>query len=344
MSEQSEDAARGPSPEDALNAAIEGARITQLVYVAAKLGIADVLAEGPLTGDQIAHAVDAHPRALTRLMRALASEGFFEPLEDGTFALEPRSELLRSDAADSRRNSAIMAGAPWYYGAYGHLIHSVTTGETAYEHMYGKGFFEYLHEDPEEAAFFNDIMTKGTREVAESVADSYDFSGINTIVDVAGGHGALLGAVLQVNPGMRGILFEQAAVLEGAPAVLGALGVQERCELVAGSFFESVPSGADAYMMKWIIHDWDDERATAILKNCRRAMSDHGRLLIVEREMPAGNEKSPATLGDITMMVIPGGQERTREEYAAILDASGFRLAGIHATASEMSIFEALPA
>ena len=343
MSEQSEDAARGPSPEDALNAAIEGARITQLVYVAAKLGIADVLANGPMTGVQIAQAIDAHPRALTRLMRALASEGFFEPKQDGRFALEPRSELLRSDAADSRRNSAIMAGAPWYYGAYGHLIHSVTTGETAYEHMYGKGFFECLDEDPEEAAFFNDVMTGGTRQVAESIVNGYDFSGISTLVDIAGGHGGLLGAVLQANPHMNGILFEQASVLEGATPVLTELGVQERCDLVAGSFFDSVPSGGDAYMMKWIIHDWDDERAVSILKNCRRAMTDQGRLLIVEREMPAGNEKSPATLGDITMMVIPGGQERTRDEYAAILDASGFRPTEIHQTESEMSIFEARP-
>ena len=233
-----------------------------------------------------------------------------------------------------------MAGEPWFYGPYGHLIHSVRTGQTAFEHLFGMGLFEYLGEHPEEAQLFDESMT-GFSQLGE-VVDAYDFAGISRIVDVGGGQGALIAAILKANPSMRGTLFDQAEVLKGAPEILAGAGVGDRCELVAGDFFESVPPGGDAYMMKWIIHDWDDRRSIGILKNCRDAMTGGTRLLLIEREMRTGNEPDPASLGDITMMVIPGGQERTREEYASILSAAGFRLANVYPAPAELSIFEAL--
>ena len=233
-----------------------------------------------------------------------------------------------------------MAGEPWFYGPYGHLIHSFRTGQTAFEHLFGMGLFEYLGEHPEEAQLFDESMT-GFSQLGE-VVDAYDFAGISRIVDVGGGQGALIAAILKANPSMRGTLFDQAEVLKGAPEILAGAGVGDRCELVAGDFFESVPPGGDAYMMKWIIHDWDDRRSIGILKNCRDAMTGGTRLLLIEREMRTGNEPDPASLGGITMMVIPGGQERTREEYASILSAAGFRLANVYPAPAELSIFEAL--
>ena len=328
---------------DKLGDMIAGARITQIVYVAAKLGVADALADGPLAAPDLAANVGAEPRAFYRLMRALAGQGVFVQRDDGRFQLEERSELLRSDVSGSLRPSAIMAGEPWFYGAYGHLLHSIKTAQTAFDHLFGVGLFDYLKEHPDEAAVFNDAMSDFSRQVINDVVEAYDFSGVRHIVDVGGGHGTLLAAVLSAHPTMQGTLFDRAEVLAGAPEVLSESGVEERCDLAAGDFFKSVPSGGDAYMMKWIIHDWDDERCIAILKNCRSAMGQDGRLLLIEREMPAGNDPSPGTIGDITMMVIPGGQERTRDEFRSILDAAGFRLANIHPTQSEVSIFEALP-
>ena len=327
-----------------LGGLIAGARITQLVYVAAKLGVSDALADGPRSSCELAAAVGADPRALFRLMRALASWGVFVHRSDGRFQLEAHSELLRANVPGSLRPSAIMAGEPWFYGPYGRLMHSVKTGQTAFDHLFGKGLFEYLNENPDDAEVFNDAMSDFTRQVTAEVVGAYDFAGISRIVDIGGGQGAMLAAILEAHPGMKGMLFDQPEVLEGAPKVLAASGVEDQCELVAGDFFESVPSGGDAYMMKWIIHDWDDRRSIVILDNCRRAMAANGRLLLIEREMPAGNEPSQGTLGDITMMVIPGGQERTRDEYRSILDAAGFRLTEVYQTRSEVSIFEARPA
>ena len=323
---------------------IAGAKITQLVYVAAKLGVADALSSGPMTGAALAAAVGADPRALHRLMRALVTLGVFSQRSDGRFQLEDNFEMLRSDVSGSLRASAVMNGEPWFYGPYGHLLHSVKTGQTAFDHLFGKGLFDYLNEDPQAAEVFNDAMSDSSRRLRAGVVDTYDFSGISKIVDVGGGQGALIAAILTANPGMKGTLFDLPQVLDGAPEVLADSGIQDRCDLAPGDFFESVPSGGDAYILKAIIHDWDDQRASAILKNCRSAIAEGGRLLLVERELQSDDEPSFGTLVDITMMVIPGGQERTREEYRSILDAAGFRLSQVYPTGSDVSIFEALPA
>lgn len=337
LPEEDEEARR---PSEKLGELIAGGRITQLVYVAAKLGVADALAEGPKTAEQLAAAIGANPRALYRLMRALASQDIFVQRNDGRFQLEDHSELLRSDVPGSLRPSAVMAGEPWFYGPYGHLVHTVRTGQTAFDHLFGSGLFEYLGEHPEESQLFNESMT-GFSQLAE-VVEAYDFTGISRVVDVGGGQGVLIAAILKAYPSMKGTLFDQAEVLKGALEILAKAGVEDRCELVSGDFFEFVPTGGDAYMMKWIIHDWDDRRSIAILKNCRDAIAAGTRLLLIEREMRADNEPDPTTLGDITMMVIPGGQERTRGEYESILSAAGFRLANVYPTRAELSIFEAL--
>ena len=322
---------------------IAGGRKTQAVYAAAKLGIADQLVDGPKDSSDLAEAVGAHPRALFRLMRARVGLGVFGRHSDGRFHIERNSRLLRSGVPGSLRGSAIMAGEPWFYGAYGGLLHTVRTGETAFDHVHGKGLFDYLSDDPEAAAVFNDAMTDFTAQVIDEVMDAYDFSGISSLVDVGGGHGGLIIAVLHANPGMRGALFDQPTVVDGARRALAEAGVAHRCEAVGGDFFESVPSGYDGYVMKWIIHDWGDDRCALILDNCRRAIDGAGRLLLVERVLPSGNEPSPTAMGDITMMAVPGGQERTREEYAELLGQSGFELTQVYPTRSEMDIIEASP-
>ena len=331
------------SASEALGGMIAGGRKTQVVYVAAKLGIADQLADGPKDSQELAEAVGAHPRMLHRLMRALVGLGVFAQDSDDRFHLEHHSQLLRSDVPGSLRSSAVMAGEPWFYGPYGELIHAVKTGETAFDHVHGKGLFDYLDDDPEAAAIFNDAMTDFTAQEIDEVVDAYDFSGMSTLVDIGGGHGGMMAAVLNANPEMHGVLFDQPKVVDGAKQAIAQAGLSDRCEIVGGDFFESVLAGADGYIMKWIIHDWDDDRSKLILDNCRRAIADTGRLLLVERVLPSGNELSSATMGDITMMAIPGGQERTREEYAELLQQSGFELTEVYPTRSEMDVIEAMP-
>ena len=333
------------SPETALYQMIRGHGVTQLIYVAAKLGIADLLGNGARSVDTLATSAGAHPRSLYRVLRALASLGIFAERDGRRFELTPLAEPLRSGVPGSLRNSAIMTGEEWFWRPYGQLLHSVRTGETAFNHVFGMGLFDYLESNSEAAKIFNNSMTGSTKNYADSVVSAYDFSGITTIVDVGGGHGSFLAAILKAEPSMRGVLFEQPSALDGARGLLEAEGVADRCELIAGDFFQSVPDDADAYILKWIIHDWDDDEAIGILRNCRRAMAPAGRLLLVEREAPPPGESSSGTLlGDITMMVIPGGLERTRGEYGALFESAGFRLSRVVPTESELSIFEGAPA
>ena len=332
-----------PSPAETLARLIHGCVSTQLVCVAARLGIADLLADGPKDAGALAEATGAHPDALRRVLRASATLGIFAERGDGTFALTDISRLLRSGASGSLRASAIMYGEEWYWRPFGELLHSVMTGETAFDHVFGKGFFDYLGHHPEAAATFDHAMTNFTRDHAEAVVKAYDFSGLRQVVDVGGGHGSLLAAILKSSPSATGVLFDQPSVVAGAPAVLEAEGVTDRCGLVSGDMFESVPAGGDAYVLKWIIHDWDDARAIAILKICREAIADDGRVLLIERVLAPPGEVSQGTRGDITMMALMGGRERTEAEFRGLLAASGLRLARVVPTTIELSVIEALP-
>lgn len=335
-------APQGAPPEAALMQMILGSLVSQAVYVAAKLSVADLLADGPRTADELAEATGAHAPSLYRVMRALASCGVFAERADGRFELTPAAELLRSDARNSLRDSAVFMGEEWHWRVWGHTLHSVMTGGPAWEHTHGAEVFPYFAANPGPAAIFDRAMTSMSHAAAEAVVEAYDFSGVEKVVDVAGGHGRLLTGILRSSPETRGVLFDLPHVIKGAHSVLEKEGVSGRVELVTGDFFESVPEGADAYVMKHIIHDWDDERALTILKNIARAMRADGRVLLVEMVVAPGNEPHPGKILDLEMLVSPGGKERTEAEYAALFRGAGLRLARVVPTKSPFSVIEAV--
>lgn len=318
---------------------ISGYWVSQAIYAVAKLGIADQLASGPRTIDQLAQATGTRPDFLFRLLRALASVGIFAETDSQTFTLTPMANLLRSDVEGSQRSLAIMM-CEEHYQVYGQLYHVLHTGENAFENTFGMLPFDYLAQHPEQGRIFDEAMTGIHGRETAAVIAAYDFAGINLLADIGGGNGSKLTAILQRHSKMRGILFDLPHVLERARPRIVAAGLTERCQLVAGSFFEAVPEGADAYLMRHIIHDWDDAKSLAILRNCQRAMKPGNKLLLVEAVIPPGNGPFGTKLLDLTMMLIPGGKERTEAEYRALYEQAGFDLVRIVNTASEISILE----
>lgn len=321
---------------------ISGFWISRAICVFAQLGLADQLKDGPRSARDLSALTDTHEPSLRRLLRALATIGVLDENSDDRFVLTALSETLRSDVPGSLCSTAISELGGENYAAWGDLLHSIKTGEVAFDHVFGMTLWESLQRNPEDASIFNDSMTRAAAETNEAILASYDFSGVKKIVDVGGGHGALISSLLLEYPEMEGILFDTPSVIEGARSCIDAAGLAARCEAVAGDFFTGVPAGADAYILKWIIHDWNDERALAILKNCRRAMADDARLLIMEMVIPPGNEPHFGKFVDLNMLVITGGRERSEEEFRELLNASGFRLARIIPTNCPISIIEAV--
>lgn len=328
-----------------------GALMTQMIigfmqshaiYVAARLGIADLLKDKPKSSRELAQETGVDARSLYRVLRALSSTGVFAETDPDTFGLTPLAETLRSDVPGSLRATAIYMGEGWHLQPWNDIMYSVKTGQPSFDHIFGQPVFPYFATHKEEATIFNDAMTSFSASVAEAIVAAYDFSTIERLVDVAGGQGLLISSILKANPQMRGILFDVPSVLEGAPAVLSAAGVAGRCELATGDFFEAVPGGADAYIMKHIIHDWDDERALRILCNCHRAMRADDKVLLVEMVVPEGNEPGAGKFIDLEMLLFTGGCERTGREYAALFAHAGFELTRITPTASPYSIIEAV--
>ncbi|HEX8139653.1 MAG TPA: methyltransferase [Pyrinomonadaceae bacterium] len=332
-------------PEECLTQMAFGALMSQALYVAAKLGVADLLADGARSVAELAAATRTHERALYRVLRSLASAGVFEETEPKRFALSPLAEPLRSAAPNSVRNGVIFMGEEWHWKVWGDMLYSVRTGKPAWGHVHGEAeVFDYFTKNPEHAEIFNSAMTDMSVATAPAVVEAYDFSGIETLADIAGGHGYLLAQVLKAHPKMKGVLFDMSSVIAGAGALLEREGVGNRVEKISGDFFASVPAGADAYIMKHIIHDWDDERARRILRNIREVMPDNGKVLIVETVVPEGNEPHYSKLLDLEMLASPGGVERTEAEYAELLEAAGLRLSRVIQTASPFSIVEAVKA
>lgn len=329
-------------PEAVLPQMILGGLMQKSIWVAAKLGVADLLAEKPLTAEELAAITDTHAPSLYRVLRTLASAGVFAENSGGKFELTPIAELLRSDTPNSMRDYAIMMGEDWIWQAYGELMHTVKTGEIAHDKVQGMSSFEYYAQNEEVGKIFNRAMTNLSLLSAPAIVEAYDFSGINKLVDIAGGHGLLLAAILKVNPHLQGVLFDLPFVIEGAGEPLESEGVAARTEKVSGDFFESVPAGADAYLMKHIIHDWNDEQSVKILQNIHRAMNEDGKVLIVEMVVPVGNEPSPAKGLDLVMLTVEGGKERTEKEYRELLAAAGLRLTRTIPTRSPLSIIEAV--
>lgn len=316
---------------------------TQMLYVAAKLGIADLLAAGPQSSDELAAAVKAHPRSLYRVLRALTHVGVFAEEAQRHFRLTPMAELLRADAPGTLRPFVLSYGEAWWWQPWGHLLETVQAGTPAFEQTMGQGLFDYLAQHPDAAEIFNANMTSMTARDVPELVTTYDFSGPGVLVDVGGGHGALVTAILLAGARTNAVLFDRAAVLEGARAQLEAAGVADRCTLAAGSFFDAIPQGGDTYTLKDILHDWDDARALAILRNCRRAMDTQAKLLLIERVLPVGGEPAIGKMVDITMMVLTGGMERTEAEYASLLAQAGFALRRVLFTHSAASVIEAVP-
>lgn len=316
--------------------------VSRALYAAAKLGIADLLQDDPKSCDDLASSTGTNAQALYRLMRALASVGIFAENEQGCFTLTPLATYLQSNVPNSIRAFAISFGEE-HYRAWGDIIHSIQTGGSAFENLYGMPVFQYYAQNPEAGKTFDEAMTSVSATDKTEIAAEYDFSSISKLVDVGGGHGSLLASILKANSTMEGILFDRPSVIEGAKSVIEAEGVSKRCQIVAGNFFESVPSG-DAYILKYVIHLLDDERAIAILKNCHRAMVENGKILLVERLIPPGNEPFWGKFLDIHMLIgISGGRERTKMEYQALFEASGFKLTKIITTKSNVSVIEGVP-
>jgi hypothetical protein len=293
----------------------------------------------------LAAATSSHADSLYRVMRALASVGVFAETEGRRFTLTPLAECLRSDVPNSMKEFARFVAMPGAARSWDQLLHCVKSGESGLRKAFGlPNPFEYFKTHPEEAKIFDGAMTDNSRQSAPAVAHAYDFGKFREVVDVAGGRGLLLATILQRYPNVSGILFDLPAVVEGARAAMGSYGLDGRLRVLGGDFFQAVPEGADAYILKHIIHDWDDEKSIAILRNVRNAIDPSGRLLIVEPIIAPGNEPSFGKLLDLEMMVIPGGRERTREEYGKLFGAAGFRLSEIHDTVAPVSIIEGVPA
>lgn len=325
---------------------IGGYRVSQAMYVVAKLDIAGLLADGPRTRDELAEATGTHPGALYRVLRFLAGAGLFHEVAPHQFALTSLGAGLRADVPSSIRPHVLMLLGEEEWQTWGDLLHSVRTGETAFEHVHGMGRFEYFHEHPDAAAIFNRAMTSNTAQSGTAITQEYDFAGIHHLVDVGGGHGLLLATVLQAHPEMQGTLFDRPEVVAGATTVLHGAGIADRCAIVAGDFFVSVPTGADAYILRQIIHDWNDDQAIHILKNCRRALHGRGKVVVVERRLGHDyREALPVLHLDLQMLVNLGGGERTDEEYDVLFAAAGFQLTTIiplHDSA-QFTVFEGVP-
>ena len=323
---------------------LTGKWLSQAISAAAELGIADQLAHGPQSVEHIAAATGAHAPSVYRLLRALASVGVFAETDDRRFTLTPLAETLRSDSPGSVRNTARFFGGRLVHGSWAEIVNTIRTGETGVKLAFGAEAFEYLEANPAESALFNAAMTDYSRQEGAAVAQTYDFSRLNRLVDIAGGHGFLLQTVLQRNPHLTGVVFDLPHVIESAGPAIASYGLDGRLGTATGDFFQSVPAGADGYLLKHIVHDWDDERAAAILRNCHDAMAPNGRLLVIEVVIPPGNEPSFGKLLDLEMLSVAGGRERTEGEYRELFAAAGFRLAGVYPTASPVSIVEGVRA
>ena len=327
------------APQDTLLQVLVGFWASRCVYVAAKLGIADLL-DSPKTAEQLAHDTGMHPRAMYRLMRALACGGIFRERNDGRFEQTDASRFLRSDIPNSLRYTMLSELGPTHYGPWGELLHSVQTGQPAFDHVFGEPIFSWFQKHPDRSKIFNQSMSELTAMVEPAVLEAYDFSNCGTLVDVGGGRGSLIAAVLRKHKSLRGVVYDAPHVVEAAKTHLAEMGVADRATTAAGDFFHSVPAGGDTYMMKHIIHDWDDDLCRKILRNCHKVLKPGGKVLIIDQVLPGRNEFSPGKFSDLLMMVMPGGAERTEKEFRALLESSGFKCARIIPTNSIVDVVE----
>jgi hypothetical protein len=324
----------------ALRRLVDGYQISQALYVVATLGIADLLEEAPLCIDEVAVRSKAHAPSLYRVMRALAAVGVFREEPGRVFGLTSIGQCLRVDAEKPVGGWAAFIGRPYHWQAWSSLLETVKTGETAFQRVHGRTGWAFRSADLEETAIFDRAMTDLSRRASHSILQAYDFARFATIVDVGGGKGGLLAAILKGYPALRGVLLDLPHVVEQSGPVLRAFGVADRCAVLGLDFFESVPAGADAYILKSVLHDWADDEAVRVLRNCTSAMRADARLLIIERVLDSVSPDPDITLSDLQMMVGNGGCERSIEEYCALLGAAGLRLQHVTRTPGDMSVLE----
>jgi hypothetical protein len=324
---------------------VSGFRTFQMVAAACRLGLPDLLVDGPKDAADLASATDTNELAMRKLLRGLAGCRVFIEQPDGCFAATDISHAFRSDRPGYRNLTLMLAEEG--YDVWGDLMYTIQTGKPAYERVRGKGRWEELAERPEAAALFNVAMVEMTEAVASAFVAAYDFNGDQMVIDVGGGTGALLAAVLKANPRMNGILYDLSAGLAGAREAMKSAGLAGRVTLVEGNFFESVPSGADLFLLKSIVHDWDDEHASVILKKCRAAMHPSSRLVLLERVMPEYVDNPDRdfsnVISDLHMMILFGGQERAPTEYSKLLSGAGLKMTRQVAMKSLFGAFEAIP-
>jgi ubiquinone/menaquinone biosynthesis C-methylase UbiE len=321
---------------------IASAALSRAIGTIGELGVADHIVSGtPQPAAKLARLTGSHEPSLYRLLRFTASYGLFRETANREFDHTPLSAALRSDADGSFRAAAQMFHR--IFAGWNGLHHTVQTGEPSFQKVFGQPLFDYIGTHPELAPIFDAGMTAFHGHETGAMLDAYDFSDIKTLADIGGGNGSLLGAVLQRYPNVRGILYDLGHVVGRAREAIQTLGLEKRCSVVEGSFFESVPPGADAYLMRHVIHDWTDEQSVQILKNCRKVIPPHGKILLVEFSVPSANQASLGKDADMIMLAFPGGSERTEEEYRALFEQSGFRLSKVTPTKSAVRVIEGRP-
>lgn len=331
-----------PNPAEQILQLATGYIASISIHIVAKLGIADLLKDGPKSTAHLAAATHTQEDRIYRVLRTLASVGVFTEIGERHFALTPAAETLRSDVQGSIRPLAIWIGDPMHLRVYAEMPHSVQTGSLTFDRVYGKPVFDYFPGDPKQSEVFNNAMTCLSNMVIPAVLEAYDFSGIDTLMDVAGGHGAMLRAILAKYPKMRGIVTDLDHVVQGAKQISENQALAHRCEFLCADFFHEVPAHADAIIMKHIIHDWDDDKAIVILENCRKALSGrkNARILLVESVISKGNTAELGKFIDLEMMTFTGGRERTEEEFQKLFAAAGMRLNRIVPTKAPLWVVE----
>jgi len=322
---------------------VGGYRISQAIYVVAELGIPDLLVGGPRNCNELAAETNTQAPTLYRVLRFLSGAGLFNEIGPQQFELTRLGSALRTDVPGSVRMFARLLMSESHWSPWSRLMHSLRTGETAFDHVHGVGVFQYLEKDSQLSAIFNEAMTSASIRSGTGIVEHYDFSGLRRIIDDGGGHGFFLATILKSNPALRGVLFDLPDVVAGAGQNLKNSGVEDRCKVVGGSFFDALPRGGDVYVLRQIIHDWDDDRALAVLRNCRAAMTGTEKLLIVERGIAPNPRDAMRVLHiDLEMLVNVGGMERTDAEYRSLFESAGFRLTRIIPLmdAAGFSVFE----
>ncbi|HEY9661427.1 MAG TPA: methyltransferase, partial [Allocoleopsis sp.] len=330
-------------PQVAMLQMLGGLRIARAIYVAAALGIADLLADTPKTYHELAATTETHALSLYRVLRALASVGIFAEGEDGRFQLTPSAAFLRHDMPDAIGAMVKVLGEDWHWQVWGRLLESIQTGEAAFDRIYGMELYDYCQQHPDFARTHGPSKTSVSARASAALQANYDFAGVQKVVDVAvlGGYGNTLIPLLKAHPSMNAVLYDLPFVVEGAKPVIAASGVGDRCELLDGHCLYSVPPGGNLYILMFVIHNWDDQRAIKILQNCRTAMATDGKVLLVEMVMPAGNDPFVGKFVDLeSLLTTPGGYERTETQYRSLLELAGYRMTQIIPTQTANSIIE----